>query len=61
MTAEESGDVESSALAVPLHVLDCTGLPAHTCVWGGLQQSLSVLASLLPQAPSKPHAATIAV
>ncbi len=29
---------------MPLHVLDCTALPGHTCVWGRLPQNISVLA-----------------
>jgi hypothetical protein len=46
---------------VPLHVVDCTASPAHTCVWGRLPPNISVLASLLPHSPAKPHEASIAV
>lgn len=61
ITACKSIDVENRAIAVLLHVLDCMVLPAHTFVCGRLQQNKSVLASLLPQTPSQPHAESIVV
>lgn len=44
---------------MPLHVLDCPGLPAHTCVWGRLPHNVSALANLLQEMPTKPSATSI--